>query len=186
MGPRLEAVKEGSRVPEGKKEVNGLGLRRKLAVEFGREICGDLAAAEKREWLVTNGIGGFASGTVAALPTRCYHGLLVAALKPPLGRTLLVSHLEETAEYDGRKRDLGTCRWAGGAVSQDGYRHIERFHLEGATPVWTFACGDALIEKRMWMEQGANTTYVTYQLARGCRPVQIAIKALVNYRDYHA
>ncbi len=60
-------------------------------VRFGREICGDLAAAEKCEWLVTNGIGGFASGTVAQLNTRRYHGLLVAALDPPLGRTLLVS-----------------------------------------------------------------------------------------------
>jgi glycogen debranching enzyme len=69
-------------------------------MEFGREICCSLANAESREWLVTNGMGGFASGTVAGLPTRRYHGLLVAALKPPLGRTLLVTKIEET---------VGTC-----------------------------------------------------------------------------
>ena len=74
-----------------------------------------MAAAETREWLVTNGIGGFASGTIAGLPTRRYHGLLVAALDPPLGRTMLVSHFEETVEYDGRRFELSTCRWAGGS-----------------------------------------------------------------------
>jgi len=69
--------------------------REERVVHFGRAICGDLAAAEQREWLVTNGIGGFASGTVAGLPTRRYHGLLLATLKPPLRRTLLVSHFDE-------------------------------------------------------------------------------------------
>lgn len=68
---------------------------------FGRDICGDLGAAERREWLVTNGIGGYASGTVAGLLTRRYHGILVAALQPPLGRTLLVAKLDETAAYYG-------------------------------------------------------------------------------------
>ena len=70
-------------------------------IDFGREICGYLPSAEQREWLVTNGIGGYASGTVCSLLTRCYHGLLVAALKPPLGRTLLLSKLDETASYQG-------------------------------------------------------------------------------------
>ena len=60
-------------------------------IDWGREICGDLAAAERREWLCTNGLGGFASGTVAGLLSRRYHGLLVAAPAPPLGRTLLVA-----------------------------------------------------------------------------------------------
>src|SRR5206468_9023942 len=96
---------------------------RAQAVEFGRDVCGDLSAAEQREWLVTNGIGGFASGTVAGLATRRYHGLLVAALKPPLGRTLLVSKLDETAEYDGLTYALATNRWAGGALDPQGYRH---------------------------------------------------------------
>ncbi len=68
-------------------------------VQFGREVCGDLEAAEAREWLVTNGLGGFASGTVAGTATRRYHGLLVAALHPPAGRTLLVAGLDESVRY---------------------------------------------------------------------------------------
>ncbi len=155
-------------------------------IDFGREICGDLAAGEQREWLVSNGIGGFASGTVSGLPTRRYHGLLVAALKPPLGRTLLVASLDETADYDGQPYPLATTRWKGGTVAPDGYRNIERFRLEGTTPVWTYAISDALLEKRVWMEQGSNTTYITYSMVRGSQPLRLAVKALVNYRDYHS
>jgi predicted glycogen debranching enzyme len=156
------------------------------AVDFGREVCGDLAAAESREWLVTNGIGGFASGTVAGSLTRRYHGWLVAALTPPLGRTVLVSKIEETARYSGREFALSTNRWAGGGVSPEGYRHIERFRLEGTTPVWTFAIADALLEKRIWMQHGANTTYVRYTLLRAGAPLELELRPLVNYRDYHS
>ena len=155
-------------------------------VQFGREICGDLHAAEKREWLVTNGIGGFASGTVAGVQTRRYHGLLFAALKPPLGRTLLVARLQEAAQYDGRSYPLDTCRWGDGSVAPEGYAQIESFRLEGTTPVWTLACADALIEKRIWMEQGANTSYVSYTLVRASSPLRMEMKAFVNYRDYHS
>jgi predicted glycogen debranching enzyme len=155
-------------------------------VGFGREITGDLAAAEQREWLVTNGIGGFASGTVAGSLTRRYHGLLFAALRPPLGRTLLVSKLDETAAYDGREYRLSTNRWGGGTVDPLGHQLIERFRLEGTLPVWTYALGDALLEKRVWMQHGANTTYVRYSLLRGSRSVELELRALVNYRDYHS
>ena len=155
-------------------------------VDFGREICGDLHSAEQREWLVTNGMGGFASGTVAGVLTRRYHGLLFAALKPPLGRTLLVTKLDEVAEYDGRDYALATNRWAGGSIDPQGYQHIERFRLEGTIAVWTFAIADALLEKRIWMEQGANTTYVRYDLVRGSGFIELTAKALVNYRDYHS
>jgi len=115
-------------------------------VDFGREICGDLGAAESREWLVTNGVGDYAFGTVAGHHTRCYHGLLVAALDPPAGRVLLLAKLDESARYASQQFELATNRWADGTVSPEGYRNIERFRLEGATPVWTFALGDALLE----------------------------------------
>ena len=81
-------------------------------IDFGREICGDLAVAEAREWLVTNGMGGFACGTVAGTLTRRYHGLLVAALPAPWNRTLLVSKIDEVVEYDGHRYLLGANRWA--------------------------------------------------------------------------
>ena len=157
-----------------------------MSLSWGREICGNLAMAESREWLCTNGIGGFASGTVTGMLTRRYHGLLTAALKPPLGRTLLVAKLDETAEYDGLRCALFTNRWADGTVDPHGYRILEQFRLEGTTPVWRYACADALLEKRVWMEQGENTTYIRYCLLRGRQPMALELKALVNYRDYHA
>jgi predicted glycogen debranching enzyme len=156
------------------------------SLAFGRDICGDLVAAEGREWLVTNGLGGYASGTLAGSLTRTYHGLLIAALQPPLGRTLLLTKFDETVTYDRQTYLLSTNRWAGGVVEPAGYLHLERFHLEGTTPVWTYACADALLEKRVWMEAGANTTYVRYDVRRGTLPLALSIKAIVNYRDHHA
>jgi predicted glycogen debranching enzyme len=157
-----------------------------MIADWGRETCGVLATAESREWLCANGIGGFASGTVAGLVTRRYHGLLVAALKPPLGRTLLVAKVDESVEYSGLRQPLFSNRWTDGTVDPHGYREIERFRLEGTTPVWTYACGDALLEKRVWMEHGRNTTYLQYRLLRAGGPLTLELKALVNYRDYHS
>src|SRR3984957_7748763 len=154
-------------------------------VDFGREICGDLRAAESREWLVTNGIGGYAFGTISGLPTRCYHGLLVAALQPPLGRTLLVAKLDETVRYGPEEFALFTNRWGDGTVAPEGYRNIERFRLEGTTPVWTFALADALLEKRIFMQSGANTTYVLYRLVRASSSVEMSVKVLADYGDEH-
>lgn len=154
-------------------------------IEFGREVCGHLPIAEKREWLVTNGIGGYAMGTVAGLLSRRYHGLLIAALQPPLGRTLLLAKLDEDVKVAGAQFSLFANRWADATIEQEGLRFLERFHLEGTTPVWTFAWGDALLEKRIWMEQGANTTYVKYDLRRGSAPMEIYAKALVDYRGHH-
>jgi predicted glycogen debranching enzyme len=153
---------------------------------WGREVTGDLAAAERREWLCVNGIGGFASGTIAGTQTRRYHGLLVAALAPPLGRTLLATCVHETVDYGGRPWALGCGRWASGVADPAGYRLVERFWLDGTAPVWTYAVADALIEKRVWMEPGANTTYVRWRLLRAREPLTLTAKALVNYRDYHA
>ena len=155
-------------------------------IQFGREICGDLAAAESREWLVTNGIGGYASGTIAGSQTRRYHGLLVAALQPPMGRTQLVSAIDEIAHYAEADFSLATHRWASGAVDPKGFLLLEDFHREGSTPVWTYALADALLERRVCMRQGENTTYIQYTLLRGGGPLELEMKALVNYRDFHS
>ncbi len=155
-------------------------------VDFGRAVCSDLPQAEQREWLVTNGIGGYGCGTLAGTLTRCYHGLLVAALKPPLGRTLLLTKLDETANYQRTVYPLSCDRWAGGTLTGYGYLQLERFHLEGTTPVWSYAIADALLEKRIWMQPGENTTYIQYQLRRASSPLTLSIKALINYRDHHS
>src|SRR5436189_6449131 len=119
---------------------------------WGREVTGDLAAAERREWLCVNGIGGFASGTIAGSQTRRYHGLLIAALAPPLGRTLLAAQVHDSVDYGGRTWALFCGRWAGGVAEPSGYQLVERFRLDGPTPVWTYAVPEALIEKRVAME----------------------------------
>lgn len=157
-----------------------------MFINFGREICSDRTSAESREWLVTNGIGGYASGTVAGLLTRRYHGLLVAALNPPLGRTLLLTKFDETVFYHERSYSLSANRWLGNVTDTYGLQHLEQFYLDGTIPVWHFACADALLEKRIWMQPGANTTYLRYQLQRASQPMTLTLKALVNYRDYHS
>lgn len=155
-------------------------------LSLGREVTGDLRAAESREWLCSNGAGSFASGTVAGTLARRYHGLLMAALEPPLGRHLMVAKVEEIVAYLGETFELGTNRWASGAIAPEGNRFLEAFRLEAMTPVWTFACADALIEKRVWMEEGQATTYVRYQVLRGSGGVELTLKCLVNCRDFHA
>jgi glycogen debranching enzyme len=155
-------------------------------IQFGREICGNLEAAESREWLVTNGIGGYASGTIAGGTTRRYHGLLTAALQPPVGRMHLVAALDEIVRCGGAEFALATHLWASGAVEPKGFQHIEGFRLDGTAAVWTYAPGAARLEKRVWMQQGTNTTYVQYTLLEGSAPIEMELKALVNYRDFHA
>ena len=156
-----------------------------VAVQFGREICGDLELAESREWLVTNGIGGYASGTIAGENTRRYHGLLIAALRPPVGRMQLVAGIDELVRYGGAEFALATHRWVSGAVEPKGFQYIQEFRLEGNTPVWRYTQGDARLEKRVWMQQGANTTYVQYKLVSAGAAAELELKALVNYRDFH-
>ena len=153
--------------------------------DFGREVCGDIDSASKREWLVTNGIGGYAAGTVSGVRSRRYHGLLVATLKPPVGRTILVAKLDEIATYRGNCLSLYASVWPTGVVNPNGFQYLERFRLEGTTPVWSYACADALLEKRIWMEQGANTTYVRYDLVRAAERLDLTANVMVTYRDHH-
>ena len=156
------------------------------ALDVGRAVCSDEPVAERREWLVTNGLGGFASGTLSGVQARRYHGLLIAALQPPLGRTLLVTRFDETAYRDAAVYPLFVNRWSEGTLEPRGDRFIERFRLEEGVPVWTFAVEEALLEKRVWMEDGANATWVRYTLTRASAPLVLELKALANYRDFNA
>ncbi len=154
-------------------------------LQFTRQDFGSLHDAESREWLVTNGLGGFASQTIAGSLTRRYHGLLFAALRPPSNRRLMLAALDETVRGEGGDYRLGTIRWGDGTVDPHGFENIESFALDGSIPIWTFTCGAARIEKRIFMEPGANVTYVTYRLASSPQPLDFAVKALVDNRDIH-
>jgi predicted glycogen debranching enzyme len=156
-----------------------------MPIRFGREIAGDLDVLETREWLVTNGIGGYASGSAAGSLTRGYHGLLVASLTPPTDRRVMLVKLDETVEYAGVTYALGTNRWACGSVSPEGYKNLQSFELEGSVPVWTFACGDALLQKRVWMQREANTTYIEYTVVGAAGAVELGLSAIADNRVFH-
>ena len=156
-----------------------------MNLKFGREVTSNFQIAESREWLITNGIGGYASGTIPGVLTRHYHGLLVAALEPPVARTLLLTKLDETVDYNGQAYQLFSNRWAGGTIESQGCLNLESFWLDGTSPVWNFAFADGLLQKRIWMQQGENTTYIRYSYLRGSQPLSLSLKALVNYRSYH-
>lgn len=156
-------------------------------IRFGREICGDLAQAERREWWLANGLGAYAAGTVAGTLTRRYHGLLIAPVNPPLGRYLVWAKAEAMLLDGDREWPLATNRWRDGAVVPQGYVHIETFRLEGRMPVWTYAFGDLRLEMRIWMEPGANTTYIAYRLLSQSTSLnpRLKIRLLINARDHH-
>lgn len=156
-----------------------------MHLHLPRHLCVDPRSALEREWLVTNGLGGFAAGTVAGALTRRYHGLLVAALRPPVGRTLLVAKLDDTVTFDGRHHQLYTNVWKGGMEEPPGCQFIERFDLLLNVPTWTFRLGAARLVKRIWMEPGRNVTFVRYDLAADAPPVTLTCRLLVNDRDYH-
>jgi predicted glycogen debranching enzyme len=153
---------------------------------FGREVSGSFELASRREWLVTNGLGGWASGTVGGANTRRYHGLFVPALQPPLGRTVLVAKLNERASLGGQMFPLSTNEYGDGTIDPPGYRQIETFRLEWGVPTWTFALADALLEKRVWMPHGHDTVYVTYHLRRATLPAELEVLVMTTHRDAHA
>jgi len=153
---------------------------------LGRDQLGDLNVVTEREWLVTNGIGGFASGTVSGALTRRHHGLLVAALEPPLRRVLLLAKLAERVGEEGDQVDLTTDFWASGAVEPRGHGHLSSFHLEGSIPVWTWALPGARLEKRVWMEHGENTTCIEYALGADGHAITLSLKAVADHRDVQA
>ena len=149
------------------------------------DICRSWEAGIEREWLVTNGLGGYASGTVAGANTRRYHGLLMAALQPPVRRTLLVAKLDEELAVDGRRYCLGANEYADGTIDPRGYQHAVAFGLDGAVPVFTYHAGGCAIEKRVFMRHGHNTTCVLYRLAAGHGPVEFTLLPLVTHREDH-
>ena len=157
------------------------------AVRFGRETCGDLEAAERREWWIGNGTGAYAAGTIALSLTRRYHGLLIAPVDPPLGRVLVFVKADAELVVGDRHYPLFANRWASGAIVPEGHLAIESFYLDGAIPVWRFAVGACRIEQRIWMEPGAPATYVAWRLASAPEDAhpRLSITLLANGRNHH-
>lgn len=155
-------------------------------IKLPREVCVDLDQALHKEWLVANGIGGYASGTITGINTRRYHGLLVAALTPPVSRTVLLSNIDEQVDIDDRTYYLGANEYPGDKINPAGYVHIEEFSLQDGLAVTIFRMGDSLLHKTVWMEHGHNTTYVQYKYAEGQDECCLLLNTMCNYRDYHS
>jgi predicted glycogen debranching enzyme len=135
---------------------------------------------------VSNGLGGYACGTVALANTRRYHGFLMASLAPPVQRTLLIAKVDISVDYLDRRVDLGANEFAGGAISPQGFVQLESFSVIESIPTWRYAIADALLELKIFMAQGANTSYLGLELLRGSAPMRVALKPYAAYRDYHS
>jgi predicted glycogen debranching enzyme len=155
-------------------------------ISLDKTICGNLEAGLSREWLETNGLGGFACGTVAGANTRRYHGLLTAALNPPGGRTLLLSKLEETLVIGDRRIDLSTNEYEG-AIHPEGYLYLAGFRLD-PFPVFTYEVEGVKLEKSLFMLNGSSAVQVEYRLLESPvgGAVQLELRPLIAFRDYHA
>ena len=148
---------------------------------FGESVCRNLDIAAHREWLETNGIGGFSSSTITGLNTRRYHALLTAATRPPVGRMVLLSKLEETLVVDGRRIELSCNRYPG-VVHPRGYRYLKEFR-QNPFPIFLYEVDGIEIEKSVFMVHGENTTVVEY---RASHPCVLELAPLIAFRDYHA
>ncbi len=144
-----------------------------MHIAFDRSICCDLNETISREWLVTNGLGGYAAGTVAGMLTRMQHGLLVAspaeATEDTATPQLLLAKIDEEIIFDERTYFLGTNEYTDGTMSPSGFAHLETFRLEEGFPVFTYHLGGIdgiMLEKRIWMPHGYNTTYIQYRVLR--------------------
>ena len=141
----------------------------------------------RREWLVVNGLGGYASGTVAGVVTRRYHGLLVASLPAPLGRIVMLNHLLERVRLPSRGvLWLGDEDEVAGPNAADRADHLVEFRLELGLPVWRYEIDGYAIEKRVVMPHGLNTVHLTYTLLQGEGPVRLTLRPSVQFRGYEA
>ena len=152
-------------------------------MRFGKAEWSSWERGCEKEWLLTNGIGGFAASTITGGNTRRYHGLLVAALKPPVKRHLVLSQLHETVIINGNTFDLHA--FSTGDYVMKGFQYLQSFELS-PLPVFTYCIGELIIEKTITMVQGENTVAVVYRVRSGSEGVTLRITPLVNFRDYHS
>ncbi len=152
-----------------------------------RGDAGDAECLLDREWLVTNGLGGYASGTLAGAVTRRYHGFLIAALPSPLGRVVMLSHVAEQIELpSGQRVRLGSAEWTEADPDLPGVQHLEEFRLERGLPVWRYAARGVVVEKRVLMPHLQNTVQVTYRVVSGDGRVQLALRPSMRFRPHEA
>ena len=150
-------------------------------MKYGKKYI-NLEKGLKKEWIITNGIGGYASSTIIGANTRKYHGLLIAPLTPPARRFLILSKVDEAIEIEGKKHGLYTnvCK----NYISDGYKYQQNFEKD-IIPTFSYKVEDTVIKKSICMEYGKNTVIVLYEIKNGDYPCKLTIAPLMNYRDFH-
>lgn len=156
-------------------------------IEFGADICTNFERSSGREWLETNGIGGFACSTISGVNTRRYHGLLTAATRPPLGRVTMLSKFEEVLTIDGEIFELSANQYPN-TVYPKGFEYLTKFELN-PFPLWTFEIEGIEIERKVFMVHGQNTTFcgwrVRSKVAGRDADIKLELKPLLSFVDYH-
>jgi predicted glycogen debranching enzyme len=146
-------------------------------------VASDPESLVTREWLVSNGLGGYASGTVPGVITRRYHGLLIAALPAPLGRIVMLSHVAEQIKLtNGRCVEIGGRERSGDAPDAHGAGYLTEFRLESGLPVWRYDVDGLVIEKRLFLPHRQNTVHLCYELLKGADSVELSLRPSVNFR----
>ena len=155
-------------------------------IEFTSEALQDPGTSTSHEWLETNGIGGFASSTITGLNTRRYHGLLTAATRPPVGRIVMLSKLEEVLTIDGRRYELSANQYPG-VLHPRGFQFQTGFRLD-PYPVFTYQVEGKRLEKSVFMAPGQNATIIQYELLDETpdNSVRLEVRPLIAFRDYHS
>jgi predicted glycogen debranching enzyme len=152
---------------------------------WGEDQVSRLEPLLTREWLITNGVGGYASGTVAGVVTRRYHGLLIAALSGPVGRMMLMPHLSEQIRLpDGRNVRFSGEERLGSALTVHGANYLTEFRLETGLPVWQYRVGEIVLEKRVLLPHQQNTVYVIYRLIEGPERLRLKLMPSVQFRSH--
>ncbi len=152
-------------------------------MEFGKSYWYSYEQGSEREWLITNGIGGYASGSLICSNSRRYHGLLIAALKPPTSRYLLLSNLLEDIIIDDTSVSLSSFKTLDGYVNE-GYAYLQRVQYN-FLPEFVYSYKDIIIKKKIAMKYGENTTVVQYEIRNGSKAATLKLTPLVNSRDHH-
>lgn len=153
-------------------------------MEFGKSFWYSYEQGSDREWIITNGIGGYASGTLICSNSRRYHGLLIAALKPPTSRHLLLSNvLEDLIFEDGTSVAFSSFKTSDGYINK-GFAHLQRVNYQ-FIPEFIYSYQDVFMKKKIAMKYGENTTVVYYEIRNGSKAAVFKLSPLVNYRDHH-
>jgi predicted glycogen debranching enzyme len=156
-----------------------------MPITFDKSLTQNFDAAVQREWLETNGLGGWASSTITGAHTRRYHGLLVAATKPPVGRMVLLSKLDETIALGNQRFELGCNRYPG-AVHPRGFQYLQAF-TKDLFPVFEYEVeGGVRLRKTIAAVNGENTTLVLYEVLQAPAVFAFELRPFIAYRDYHS